>query len=496
MKKFGLIYFAIITICAFVQIGMGGTPLLVLALYLIASTGLVVAAPGGQNLPSIIYFAFCLYAAGLALPIKTLLLQPVQQNLMAPLDTALVLLAGHVCVTIAYGLYRLFPARLPLLVALERDFSSPSFLRFFAGIGFVLGFMLMVMHTILRPKFVNGVSSTEGFGGFGTLYFLLVMAFAAQCGWAAIGKGRGKSLIVAIIMFVFIFALSMMGNQKKYIMDAGLVVALTIVAYNIKVRPQYIVAGLAFIAFTQFAVSPLIHITRAESSQKTISERVDLTLKILNQNNWDFGKINQINDRVTEGFAGSYRSSGSYVYPATLNVDRFMLALPVDQVVRVQESGRVGWPTFVRTVLERTLPGAFIEKHAGALSDEVAWSYGFRQAGVIGRPVVGLTATSWAVGGFVGLASLCIVIPLLMFWVLGAIGGPISNNPWTVALTVICFVAPEQDGSGVIGMLLRDIPVAVGTMGVLILLTRGIRDRQHRTGSIPYGSPTAMTRRF
>ncbi len=478
MKKFGIIYFLIITICAFVQFGLGGNPLLVLALYLVAATGLVVVAPGGQNLPSLIYFAYCLYAAGFTLPIKTLLLQPVQQNLLAPYDTALVLLGGHVCITIAYAIYRTFPARLAVMVAMEREFSSPSFLRFIAGFGFVVGFALMVLHTIFRPKLVNGVNTVEGFGGFGVFYFLLVMGFTAQCALTAGGKNRGSNMTIAILMFVCIFGLSLIGNVKKYVLDAGLIVALVIVAYNVRVRPQYIVAGVAFLFFTQFIVSPLIHITRSESSQKTISERIDLTAKILKQNNYDWGRINQINDRVTRGFERNYRSSGSYVYPSTIGVDRFTMPLPIDQVTRVGEPGRLGWPTFVRKVFENTLPSAFVEKSAGALGDEVAWAYGFRQAGVMGRPVVGLTATAWAVGGVVGLISLGIVVPLLLFWLLGVIGGQINNNPWTVAMIVVCVLAPEQDPSATIGMMLRDIPIVIVTMAMLMLLTRELRSRQ------------------
>ncbi|NBW08024.1 MAG: hypothetical protein EBR82_08350 [Caulobacteraceae bacterium] len=486
MKTFGTVYFIIITACAFVQFGMGGSPLLVLALYLIAATGLVVTLPGGQNLPSLIYFACTLYAAGFALPIKTLLLQPVQQNLMAPFDTALVLLGGHVCLTIAYVIYRTFPARLAVFNAMEKEFSTPSFLKFIAWFGFVIGFALMVLHTIFRPKFVNGVSTAEGFGGFGAFYFLLVMAFTAQCALAVIERHRGRNLTVAIVMFAFIFALSLMGNQKKYILDAALIVSLTLIAYNVKIRPQYIIFGVVFLAFTQFIVSPLIHIARSESSQKTISERIDLTVKILDQNNYDFGKINQINDRVTRSLSGSYRSSGSYIYPSTLNLDRFTLVLPVDQVVRVGESGRTGWSVFVRTTLERILPGAFIEKHAGSLTDEVAWTYGFRQAGVVARPVTGLTATSWAIGGIAGLVSIGIVVPLLLFWVLGIIGGPITRNPWTIAMLVVSSLAPEQDSSGILGLILRDLPIALAAVGVLMLLTRGLRYQQPRPTPMGY----------
>jgi len=497
VKTFGKVYFIIITACALVQFGMGGSPLLVLALYLIAATGLVVTLPGGQNLPSLVYFAYTLYSAGFALPIKTLLLQPVQQNLIAPFDTALVLLAGHVCLTIAYIIYRTFPARLALFNAMEKEFSTPSFLRFIAWFGFIVGFALMVLHTIFRPKFVNGVSTAEGFGGFGAFYFLLIMAFTAQCALAVIEKGRGRNLIFAVVMFAFIFALSLMGNQKKYILDAGLIVALTVLAYNVKVRPQYIVFGVIFIVFTQFIVSPLIHIARSESSLKTISERVDLTVKILEQNNYDFAKINQINDRVTQSLTGTYRSSGSYVYPSTLNLDRFTLVLPVDQVVRVGEGGRTGWSVFVRSTLERILPGAFIEKHAGSLTDEVAWTYGFRQAGVVARPVTGLTATSWAIGGVAGLIAIGITAPLLLFWVLGIIGGPITRNPWTIAMLVVSSLAPEQDSSGILGSILRDLPIALSTIAVLMLLTRGLRYQQPRSAPMiyrPADTPAPRTR--
>jgi hypothetical protein len=478
----GYIYGTLVTACGLFQLALGGSLALTVALYAVAMTALIPLFWSGFSVSSLIYILFSLYSGGFALIIKTLLVQPVQQNLIEPNWSALVLFAGHTSTTAAWVLATALPLRSRVASAAINEFNSINALRFFAAFSFASGLLLKVLHNIYRPQFIYGsVELSEGFGGFGVFGFLLVFGFAAQAALCA--KTRApKEYITAGVMFTLIAGLSIIANVKKELLDAGLIIALTVAAFNVRIKPSIAATAVAFLALMQFVVSPLIHITRAQSETFTIAERIELTQAILRQNNYDLGRINALNDEVFRSYEGNYRSTGSYVYPSTLNIDRFALILPIDQVVRTHEPGKISPEQAFDLTLQAILPSALIDKSAGILADYVAWYYGFRTYGVVGRPVTGLTASSWAIAGLPGVLIIGFVVPAIMFWILGAVGGPLGGSPWAVGLVTSLSVMQEATLDAVFGYLFRDLIVLLSTIALLLIARRFLRrgaDNKH-----------------
>jgi hypothetical protein len=475
VKTIAAIYLAIATICAIVQLVLGANIGLLCALYLISLCGLFPLYGPNMTVSSMIYISICLYGGFFAILIKTLLWQPVQENLFSPDRSALILLLGHIGATCAYFVARKFRVGAGFFDRLKVDFdrtgqSTPLF-----PFLFTVGIVFAIAHEIFRPRFVNGsTDALGGFGGFGAFYFLILFGFAGQVALAVSGRARSRDMTVAIVMFVMVLILSVVGNVKKDVIDAALIIALTLAAFKVKVRPTHVLYAVLFLSFTQFIVSPLIHITRAESTSRTMSERIELTGQILKQNNYDFGRINSLNDRVAKGFQNTYRSSGSYVYPSTANIDRFALVLPVDQVARVNDPGRLTPGEVTRLVAQRVLPGGLISKSPGVVADLVAWKYGFRAYLTVGRPVVGLSASSYALGGLGAVLGISFFLLVVVFTLLDMIGGTISRSPWAVGVVMAFSYIAEKEMDALVGTLFRDIPLLVVTLAIVVAVTRMI----------------------
>lgn len=473
MKKLAVVYLIIASICAIIQVVLGVNFPILIALYIISVCGFLSIYSNTLSVSSIIYFSICLYSGFFAICIKTILWQPLQQNLYDPDTSAIIVFTGHMATTAAYLIAQRFPVRFRSLQNLKLDFDATGARTPLYLIMFTIGFVALVIHEQLRPQFTNGsTDAIGGFGGFGAFYFLLVFGFAGQVTRAVTSRMRGADATVALVMFILITALSFAANVKKDVMDAALVVALVFIFYRLKVKPRYIVAAFAFLFVSQFVISPLIHITRAEQTHKTVSERVDLTMAILKQNNYDLAKINALNDKVYKGFSNNYRSSGSYVYPSTANIDRFALILPADQVSRVQDPGRVTPGELVQLIGQRTLPSVLISKSPGVLADVVSWKYGFRTYLTVGRPVVGLSASSYAVGGIPAVIGVSFFLMLVIFLVLDVIGGAMTPSPWSIAMVVTLSNIPEKEIDALLGILLRDIPLTVITLAIFVMLAR------------------------
>jgi hypothetical protein len=408
-----------------------------------------------------------------ALLIKTLLAQPVQQNLITPQFSAAILLAGHAAVSTAYGIATAIPARVKFCSKLKDDFDSAACMRIFAPWGFAFGYTTQLLHVILRPHFINGSNATtSGFGGFGSFYFLINLAFAAQVGLVYAGRWKGESTIRASLMFILILGLSLFENVKKDVIDAVLILVVSMIAFRAPPKPTTALLACVFVAFFVFILSPLIHITRANSTIGSLEERIGITQKILVQNDFDISKINALNDTVFRSYTDSYRSSGSYVYPSTLNVDRFSLILPADQVSRRNRPSNVTLLEVGSLIAQQALPSLLIKKSPGVLADWVSWRYGFRPYLTVGRPVVGLAASAYAVGGFFGIFAIGIPVMLAFFWATSALAGDLTASPWAVGVVVFLSVMAEKEVDAIVVLVVRDMPVLLGTLAILIAAIR------------------------
>jgi hypothetical protein len=100
----------------------------------------------------------------------------------------------------------------------------------------------------------------------------------------------------------------------------------------------------------------------------------------------------------------------SYYYPDALNIDRYSLIFPLDQIVR-HDPARISG-NFAVNELSELMPAAFVKKTGISFTDQVAWRFGIRKYGSVARPVIGLPA-SFAIGGYWGV-FVCIFLSCML----------------------------------------------------------------------------------
>lgn len=408
---------------------------------------------------NIFIFITSLYSGYLQLIIKGILLQPLQSNLYGGIDTHIYLLMGFISLAAAGALIPHTGAENTFI----RHFNSEDFLKRYTLPFLALGLALHILHVILRPALDQGqVEKTEGFGGFGSFYFLLIIAISFQLKLYAKNPKNKKYTTYIIITSLVMFFLSIAANVKKDIFDFLFLCAFATYAFNIRVKWNYILIGVLFIAILTLYVSPTIHIMRDGVTSLGIAERVSLFFEILSANDYSYEKLARAEAHYISGFSLNYSPHGSYVFPSMLNIDRFMFAHPIDLVVRQMEYVKLmGIGEFFQSVLNGVLPSFLIQKTNAAGADLVAWHYGFRQAESLARPVVGFTASAAAAWGFWGVVTLPFLVLFPLLTLADYLFGRLKNNAWCLAAVGLSSQLAEKEIDAILIFFLRQVPIVL-----------------------------------
>ncbi len=462
------------------QLGLGANASLDISFLITALLPIAVIDRNNIWPADILYFSLSAYFGGMSLLFKSILLQPLQQNLYAPDMSALYQILSFMSITFALVLCRLARNhRSRTQVMMAQTLERPQFLRWFGRIFYGLGFATQVLAAIFRPQLQNGVmDQSEGFGGFGSFYFMMVFGLAAQIYIVVKNKDNAFERLIMIGMFVGALFISMISNVKKPLFDAIIVACLSIYAFKIQVKLSQVAIVFAGLIFMQTVVSPLIHIVRYEATAKSPIERISATLDILREYDYDFGKISALTD-VQATTMHTYRADQSYYYPSTANIDRFSLILPTDQVVRSGEPSRLDpWDQLLSGV-RQTLPSFVIEHKSYVGADEVAWAYGIRDWGAIARPVIGVTASSYATGGLWAILALPGALFGLLFLLIDRYFGALSMNILGVAIAAYMAQNAEKEIDALVVLTTRDLIITLATIAIAAFVYRlATRPRQ------------------
>lgn len=425
------------------HVGINSSPVLIAIFTAVSITGLL-RLTRQRIWPSDMFLIFLsLYSGTAALVSKGVVSQTLQENLVYPVYSATVLLAGFLSMMIAASVAELIVSRTGTSRVIK-TFSDPQFSGNLAVIVFSLGLIIFIVNIQIRPQLINGrVEEGAGFGGLGSLYFILILGVSMIFHqWRQGGKKRYFFLLVAVGLGMFL--LSFASNTKKEFADFTLVILLGYFAFLI--RPNFLVVSLSILAVLMMYlyVAPLIHLTRQAAPDLGPLSRMELAWDVLRDHQFSFLQLAESERRFFSGFVYTYGIDNSYLYPLTGQVDRFTLIFPIDQVARGTQAGYLmGLSPFLSEVKD-LLPSVFVTKTAAVGSDLMAWFYGFRGYGVFGRPVVGFTASALAAGGFIMVVflSFFISLPVLAFLNWGF--GHLRQSPLAMSAMVFGWTLPER----------------------------------------------------
>lgn len=484
------IYLAVFGVCAAVQLGIGASFWLVFVSSIVCALGLVPLSMKRLYPTDFVMVGVVIYTSYAGLAIKTALLQPLESNLFAPDASGLYLLIGFLSFFFGYALSlsmrNRHEERLPFA-----GFADPSLNQGIIVPVFAVGALTQVIHQILRPNIVGvGDTAAEGFGGFGGFYFLMLLGLSLQVGLTFSGRASRRTILILVSMLLTVVFISLIGNAKRSIVDAALILSLGTVIYGVRINLRVLAAAVFAFWLTSFIIGPVIHITRASDPKADPLERISIALEILDQLNWDISELNRAYEQVLSGYSGSTRSDGTYVYPQVMNVDRFALILPIDQVAR-----RLDLPAPTRDwtfegILQNTLPSFLIQKSTASPVDWLAWYYGFRTQGVIGRPVIGLTASVLGQYRVLWLPIIPLLLSFISFTIWDRISGPMRRNAWALFLAANLMLTAERDVATYVGFMLRDLPIVL-VVSYLILRFAQRRKTAARPTLLPSGLGSA-----
>lgn len=455
-------YLVVITTAAFVQIFLGADPLVLVILTAISMSALL----GMRKDPVIgdwLFLMFAMYYGSLGLTLKTALLQPVDSNLSEPTLTSLYLFTGWASLTAGY-LASAWQSSFRVAWRLDNVFADIRFLRLFTLPIFALGITLQTLHVIFRPQFIPGTNIlNDGFGGFGSFYFMLPISVSMQAAICVYKQRNSSDRLLLIAMLLLIAGVSLFGNVKKNIVDAILIVGCSYILFDrARISAKAIVSITIFLGILILYVNPVVHIMRPLLFGLSFQQRLELAGSILTDTDFNPVELADRAARVLITYTGEYSPTGSYFYPNTLNLDRFALILPLDQVIRgLPRAGAMGSEIF-STIPSTVLPSFLIQKEAAATQDLIAWHFGFRPVGIVGRPVVGLIASATAGYGIFGAAILPFIVVFISLRILNRLTGRLKNNPWAISVFSASTLLVEKEIAPFIEFELRDLVLLLG----------------------------------
>jgi hypothetical protein len=447
-----LLYATAVLVFAILQIALSADILVLTALVF----GSLIAVPSllakRTTAAEIFLLGYAIYTGFGALVAKGLLWQPVDQNLVSANQTSTALIMSSLSVLIGYFASRALAVRLDDKLKLGLFFSQTGAIRSAAAPVLLIGCAMYVAHILLKPDLRSG--NTEGFGGFGSFYFLVNVGLSL-CYSLASRTGRNRYWLLIIASAAFLLFCSMLSNERRPVIDFCIVTALSF-AFNKRLRGKWwlLIGGTVAGSLVLLIVSPAIQAVRLRTSSLSPFERVSLVWDTMAEANFNPALINAERDKTAQMYQYAYGQNLSYAFPSTSDIDRYSLVFPLDQIVRNEGVPSLGLSSLV-SGMTNMLPGPFVSKTGISSGDEIAWTYGLRAYGSIGRPVLGAPASAFAVGRWWGAAILPGVLLFFVFLGLRVIGGSLAENPIAIALATILLVLVEYDVAGLLAYFVR-----------------------------------------
>ncbi|MFC7703154.1 hypothetical protein ACFQXB_02955 [Plastorhodobacter daqingensis] len=424
------------------HIGLGSDPFMLAVMALISMLGFYRLVAGRLWFGDLLVAGGALYSGFLPLIIKGALGQPLQTNLHHPQEAAGVMLSGFLvlwCLAAAARTVARGRARFPLTDCYENpELQGRLFLPLLGS-----GLLILGLHVALRPRMVDAVlQQGPGFGGFGSFTFLLILALALGVSRTMRGQG-GRAVLAAAGAALLLMALA--SNTRREFAEFVLVLAAGLLIYRQRPGLPMAIGAAVAGAVLLLYVAPLIHLMRGQTAGLGLVGRLELAFNILVDHRFSPGALRLAEAQFLTGFGYAWSENGSYIWPSTRSLDRFMLILPIDQVLRgLAQNGPIGLTPFLREIAEGVLPSLFIQKTNAVGADLVAWEHGIRQYGNAARPVIGFTASALAAAGMWGVVLLPVLIAFPLMLTGNLIFGPLAHRAIGIFLLAQGWILPEM----------------------------------------------------
>lgn len=442
------LYAYVVLFCVIAHIALDSNYFLILTCALISLMGAWHCSKSEIYFSDVFLFVLSVYSGLAPLLIKMLLMQSLDMNLESPYFSAALLFIGYVSLSYA-GVFsrprdgRVWSGNWYIVNSLK----NPRVINLMAPFCAFFGTIFFILHVMLRPVLSGDeLVQTEGFGGFGSLYFLLLLGFAMFAYSYKVLDSKKAGFYIFVLVPIVV-ALSVFANVKKNMFDMLWILALSYFSFGFRVDKKIVALCAVMLSLVVLYVSPVIHLMRTDFSGMGLVERGQSFFRILNDYDYDPGKLRDAEARYIEGFQYSFNPKNSYTFPSNLNLDRFFLIKTLDRVVSSDEldPGHIGVEPFARLALEGILPSFLIEKSLYVGADLVGWEYGMVHVNSIGRPVIGFYASAWAAAGFMGLIFFPWILFFPAFYFMNKFVGEFRGNVFLILMLAVASQLAEKE---------------------------------------------------
>ncbi|WP_428332397.1 hypothetical protein [Novosphingobium sp.] len=454
LPRHAAIYLLIIGLLSLFQIVIGANLLVLVAIDLVCLTALVPMTRKAFDPVDLLFISLSFYYGTFSLVLKSLVFQPVQENLQVPLLTSIYLVSGFGLIFLAYlyvtrAMSSYYPGtRLRTWGTFERSYADPRFLSRFTlplTLAANLFAIIIAMSSHSVQEVANGLAKASSLTTLGSLVPIIQLALAMQLSLLTRRGAQIDRTLVFLTLGVGL-ALSVLNNQKALGFMLGATCAVHMVAYRVRVRPRILVIGIAGAMVMFLYITPLIHIVRGMDLAK--SDRIAQTFQILQEAHFNPLELSEIEAKMPGAIdENALATRLDYLAPYNLNTDRFTQLMPIDQTARATLTEPIGLDAYFTELASEILPKFLIkERSLDALPDQIAWRFGIRETNVISRPTLGLLGTSFGVAGPWGILVIAPLIMLGYFVLIKRVcNGSIWQNPWAVFIASTGFFFGEQD---------------------------------------------------
>lgn len=464
---------ALVALCVVVQIALGAN-LIVLALALVSCVAGIAGfrIAGAYRSAAWLAFFFVLGNVIVALVAKTVLLQSIDSNLYAPVESFAILAAGCVSLLIALLVSLTISVGKPLF----RSVHNPRFLRFLSHSTFALGTLFWYLTRVFQDP------EGSGFGGVFVFWNLVLMAVIARTAMVIERTGGRRSVDATLVMTLLAcVAMGLIDNSKTEVALPLIAYFATSVFYSRGLTRRQCLAGTFGIILMAAVIGPMIHAYRALGiHDMPWQQRVSLMERGV-KDVLAHGDVSFYEEVVAEVSSIDF-GSGYYDYfgkgSGQMILGRYASIQQIDPVVAtVNRRGLLGgsaiWPAF-----ERLLP-TFMDPNKPR--DTEAFLLLLR-LGVVDPegnkyPTVPLIAQSYAGYGSIGVLLIPFLTFLSFLLALKKLGWRLYRNVFAIFFLCVFLVvyANQGDFSQYAEAVLRTFPLLTGTLWLVSLLYRGRR---------------------
>lgn len=460
---------------ALAQLMLGASFAVVVACLIVVALGLLgFLALGAYNLGSWLALFYVLGNALVALYAKTLLGQPLDSNLYAPIDSFLALVATSGGLLTALILVRRVSVGRPLF----QGVSNPHFLAFLSWTCFGLGALVWLL-----------IRLDSGFSGITLFRDLLLMAVIARTAMLLERSGNRRALDgwLGLIMAISVF-MGLVDNSKA-------VAALPVVSHfatvffyrrGLPIRAMVVLAtsGLLFISI----VAPMIHASRALGQHgMNLSQRVELVISntaTLLESPREFYRFEQLAiGQFQHGYYNYFGGNGT----GQMLLGRYTSVQQIDPVIaevnqRGPRGGAAIWPAFPRLVPSFIYPSK--PEYSEAYNTLVRYGL-VNPIGGGKAPTLPLAGQAYAGYGLFGLLTIPFVTFLGFLLVVKKLGWQLYRNVYAIFFfcSFVLVYANQGELGQYAGTALRHFPlfaIVFWLIGQTFRLRLRSRSRPHR----------------